>query len=400
MAVSKLVEATLRLEEARKALNALLDVPEETRAEDWGAQLDRARVLVNTRQSEVLAVGAVEPEPPEHRQDTAEGRELRDMLANANIGHYFEAALGKRQIDGVEFELQRHYGLDRNALPIALLETRAAATYTGDEPNTTRPVVPQLFPQAAAAFVGVSEEQVPAGQTIYPVLTGGANVGTPDQGAAQDETTGAFAITTLTPKRIQAGFSFQIEDAAVFGSMPDSLRQNLSDALASELDKQILNRTGSGLLDFGDDPDTPTAATTAAQYLSAVYGGVDGLYANAVGEVRMLVGAGAAGVYPHMGSVAVATASDMSAAEKVSAVSGGLRVSGHVPAYASNFQDALVIKGPARRNAVAAIWQGVQLIEDRITKAAEGEIKLTSVMLFDFAILRTAGYQRHRFRTS
>ena len=207
-------------------------------------------------------------------------------------------------------------------------------------------------------------------------------------------------ITTLQPKRIQAGFSFQIEDAAVFAYMPDALRQNLSDALSSELDKQILNRGTDGLLKFGTDPTTPSAATTAAQYLASAYQGVDGLYANMVSEVRMLVGAGAGGVYPHLGSSPVATATDVNVAEKLSQVSGGVRVSGHVPAYASNHQDALVIKGPARRNCVSALWQGVSLIEDRITRADEGEVKLTAVMLYDFAILRTAGYNRHRFRTS
>ena len=52
--------------------------------------------------------------------------------------------------------------------------------------------------------------------------------------------------------------------AAAFALMPGALRQNLGDALASALDKQILTRTGDGLLDFGSDLSTPTAATTAA----------------------------------------------------------------------------------------------------------------------------------------
>ena len=70
------------------------------------------------------------------------------------------------------------------------------------------------------------------------------------------------------------------------------------------------------------------------------------------------------------------------------------------PAYASNFQDALVVKGVARRNCVASVWDGIQLIPDAITRATQGEVKITAVMLYDFSVLRTAGYNRHRFRNA
>ena len=119
-------------------------------------------------------------------------------------------------------------------------------------------------------------------------------------------------------------------------------------------------------------------------------------------EIRLLVGAGAAGVFQHMGKLALNTGSvtEMSVEEKLRMLLGGLRVNGNVPDYAANKQDALIVKGMARRNAVAAVWQGVRLIPDEVTRAAQGEVKLTANMLYDFGILRTAGYTRHRFRTS
>ena len=80
--------------------------------------------------------------------------------------------------------------------------------------------------------------------------------------------------------------------------------------------------------------------------------------------------------------------------------SGGIRVSGNVPGYASNRQDAVVIKGPARRNCVAALWNGVEIFPDPYSRANEGEIRLYVVGLFDFAITREDGYKRYRFRNA
>ena len=102
-----------------------------------------------------------------------------------------------------------------------------------------------------------------------------------------------------------------------------------------------------------------------------------------------------------MGSTLVntGTAAEVSVAEKIANITGGLRASSLVPAYGSNRQDAAIVRGPARQNIVAASW-GVELLPDPFSRAAEGEIRLYVISLFDFAITRTAGFVRHRFRTS
>ena len=86
-----------------------------------------------------------------------------------------------------------------------------------------------------------------------------------------------------------ASFLYAVDDAAAFALMPEALRQNLGDALASALDKQILTRTGDGLLDFGSDLSTPKAATTVARYLALTDRGrsvnaVDRTAAHGVGQ--------------------------------------------------------------------------------------------------------------------
>ena len=392
-----LQKVQIKLEERRRELNKLLDL--EERGEDFQDKLGAAKKAIEDCQIEVSAAALAQPEREEHRTETPEGAELREMVDQANIGYIFQGVVGHRIVDGVERELQQHFKLAPNVVPLEMLERRAAATFTGDEPASARPVIPQLFPASAAAFAGVSIETVPSGESQYPVLTTGATAHTPAQGADAAETTAAFDITTLTPKRISAGFSYQLEDAAVMAYLDGALRQNLSDALQAELDKQILRRS-DGLLGFGTNPSTPGAETTAAQYLAAIYDAVDGIYAQDAAAIRMLVGSGANGVYAHMGGTFRGNSAADNIATLIGRLSGGLRVSGHIAAYSSNHQESVVIKGPARRNCVAAVWQGVQIIPDMVTRAREGEVKLTAVMLYDFSVVREDGYKRHRFRTS
>ena len=154
------------------------------------------------------------------------------------------------------------------------------------------------------------------------------------------------------------------------------------------------------MLTFGSAPTAPGAASTAAAYLSALYGGVDGVYSESASQIKMLVGVGSAGTFQHMGSVFRANASDDNVASLYARLSGGLRASKNVPAYAGNKQNALIIRGPARRNAVASTWRNIELIVDRVTKANAGIVVITAIMLQDHAILREDGFVRHYFRTS
>lgn len=397
----RLLNAQQAVTDAENKLSGLLDADTID-----NTALEAAKKELGEKRSALSAMIELEKDRPvlESRQDTPEGRELRSQLDGANIGKIFQHAMGMAPMDGVEAELQKHFGVSSNAIPLAMLmEKRAAATTTGDEPNTDNPVIPQLFPQAAAQFCGVSIETVGAGESIYPVLTTGATVHGVAASAVAGESTGAFEVTTLTPGRLQASFAYQREKAAVFAMMPDALRANLSDALQDKLDERILNRAPvangnpGGLLQFGTDPTAPTAETTYALYSSAMFGAVDGIYANMISDVRMLVGSA---IYAHAAETYRNNNAPESALEVLARQSGGVRVSGNVPAYAGNLQEALVVKGGPRRNCVAAVWDGVTLFEDQISRAQEGEVRLYAVALYDFSITRTAGYDRARFRNS
>ena len=114
----------------------------------------------------------------------------------------------------------------------------------------------------------------------------------------QDSTAAGFTVTSVTPKRISARLSIQIEDVAAVGqaNFESILRENLSLVLSDELDKQAINGNGSapnltGIFQRLADPTTaPSAVATFDDFASAHVGGIDGLWANTLKEVAIVCG--------------------------------------------------------------------------------------------------------------
>lgn len=78
--------------------------------------------------------------------------------------------------------------------------------------------------------------------------------------------------------------------------------------------------------------------------------------------------------------------------------SGGVRVSDHVPAPASNIQGALAARRLNAMHATMPIWRGVTLIPDNISLAKKGQIQLTAVALWSLKVLRSDGFGRLKFK--
>ena len=71
-----------------------------------------------------------------------------------------------------------------------------------------------------------------------------------------------------------------------------------------------------------------------------------------------------------------------------------MRVSAHVPAVTNaDKQNALVRLG-TRMDYVAPVWGQVTLIPDEVTKAANGQIQLTAVLLSAQKLLRVGGFYK------
>jgi hypothetical protein len=395
--MDKLLKAQMEVSERRVALSALLDAdtPDtdaieaaKTAVTEAEKRMQAVMVLDGGNKAETLTAG------------DAEGREIRQLIAKANLGRMVAGILEEGEGEGADRELRQALGIPADYIPLAMLEKRAAATFTGDEPATPLPFIGRVFPASAAAFCGVDVQSVGVGQITVPVLSTGVTIGGPHtDSTAVAESTGAVAITTLQPKRLNGSFAVKHTDLATFPMLEDALRMDLGDALQDAIDVDLLRRTAEGLLDDGADPPTvpANAATLAATFLSDLYGAVDGAYASNVNQIRVLYGPE---TYAYAGGLNIVAAHPETVIDKVSRIAGGILVTDNAGAYTANRQEALIIKGPARRNCVGALWNGVQIIRDEVSRAAEGEVRLHVIGMWDFAVVRAAGYVRKAYRRS
>ena len=234
---------------------------------------------------------------------------------------------------------------------------------------------------------------VGVGEAVFPVLTTNATVRTPAENADADDTTGSFSAEVLSPARLQAAFFYSREDRARFAGMDEALRMNLSDALADGLDKEII-AGDDGLLHATNLANNNVSnQTTFALYSSQfAYGRIDGRYASMTGDIRIVMGSA---TYGHAGGQYRSNNADYNAIDMLTRVTGGVKVSSHVPAAASNKQNAVIRLG-MHQAMTAPVWEGVTLIPDEITLAKKGQIQITAVMLHAVKILRVANFRKQQ----
>ena len=392
--MTDLQKLAIRASELRSKLNTLAGAEELS---------DEQRVEVDTLTAEYTDVEArVRAATVAADDDTtvaivedAEGRELRELIAGSDLGGIFAAAIEHRSTSGQTSELQQHYGLTPNQVPLALLESRAVTPAPTDTGASQAAIIPGVFPDACAAFLGVDMPTVPVGDAVFPVLTTNATVGRKGTASSDAiaETTGSFSVEVLSPERLQASFFYRRTDAARFATMGESLRQNLNEALADGLDKEIIAGT-NGLLTSTNLPNhNVSAVTTYALYRSQLaYSRVDGKYASTAKDLRILFGSD---TLAHAAAQYRGSNDNQDALMSLLNATSGVKVSAHVPDAASNKQNSVVRLG-MRRDAVAAIWDGVTLIADEVTKAKSGEIVVTAVMLHAVKILRADGFYKQQ----
>ena len=391
---------TIRASEIRQRLNEISGLEgdaltEEVRAEETKLQTEYRDTETKLR----AAVASEEPVVEMRHTDTPEGRELRALTGRADCGETYMPALEKRASTGATLELQQHYELGPHAVPLAMLEGggriehRAVTPAPGTVGQEQQPIIPYVFPMAAAAFLGIDTPTVGVGEAVYPVLTKKLDVHTPAESADANETTGAFSADLLTPGRIQASFFYSREDRARFAGMDEALRMNLNDGLADGLDMVIFAGTNGLLIGTNLANHNVSAITDYDVYVPEFgYSRVDGRFAGNVSDLRIVMGGS---TYAHAGKVYRNTQVDFPVLDRLQDMTSGIRVSAHVPAVASHKQNAVIRRG-MRRDMVAPIWDGVTLIPDEITLVKKGQISITAVMLSAQKILRADGFYKQQ----
>ena len=381
----------VRASEIKGKLNELANA--DTLTPEQTADVDRLRNELGSVEAQYRAAATFEDSF--NGDDKPEHREFAELEQRASLSGIFEVALQHRVTSGAEHELQAALGIvDSNRIPLALLRTRAVTPAPTNVGQTQAAIIPAVFPDSVAAFLSVDVVTVPVGDATFPVLTGSATAQTPAQDTATNPTedTGAFDAEVLSPARLQTSFLYSRESAARFSGLDSALRANLSDAISDGLDDQILTGTNGLFTASILTAHDVTAQDDFEGYLSRFgWARVDGRFASSVGDLVIVMGSA---TYAHAGTQYSGTATnkgDLSAVEKLMDITGGVRVSSHVPAVASSKQNAVIRLG-VRRDAVAALWEGPQIIMDEVTKSAEGQIRLTIVALHAVKILRTDGF--------
>ena len=384
--MTALQKATLNVSEARAALLALDDeataediTPLEKRLRDSEAQHRRALLLAE--ESEIAAV--------EDRRPLSDRCEVRAYLTEAITG---------QQVTGAEAELRKEaLGADSYGfMPLELLlpiEERvdAATVAPSDVGANMQSVAARVFARGVSAFLGVNMPTVPAGETLYPILSAGHTPAMTAAGTARDATAATFATVTAEPKRLTGRYLVRIEDMAKFAQLEVSLRNDLRLAMTNAMDNQVINGPGGnapnidGFLNRLAAPTpAPSAVLTFGDMLAAHVSAVDGLYATSLQECRMVIGPA---TYQR-GATQFTSNGDVASTDYLLARSGGLRSSALVPAEDSTtkIQHGIVHGVGGVSRAFAPVWSGIQLIKDPYTDAASGEVSITAHLMWDFVI--------------
>ena len=411
----------LRLSEVRQALNDLSDdapdVDRDKLTTEYRELESRYRAAIITDSED----DAASESEPDSESTTPEQREYAQLLGAVEVTDYLtSAATGEPLTGGAALELRQHAFADASRddlLPVEALLHRPVEGETQhraakDMPsNVTASDAPQdnqsaiasrVFARTASAFMGVRMPTVAAGSQTYVQLTGGATGDVRLDSMAMPALPATFSFKEINPVRLTAKYLFGIETTARLKGFEDALRADLRDTLSDKLDKLILNGQAAvnnmspaveGLLSETTDPDNPTVEAALLDYLNVYTGRVDGLHSEDGTNVRLLVNAA---TYQHARQKLYTATGQVLKSDDLS--SARFRASANMPAAASMIAKGLSYTASERTGFVAPVWRGVSVIRDPYTKAGEGQVALTIVMLTGGAMVYSSVYAQHEFK--
>ena len=373
-------------------------------SEDSAAKADESRAA----QERIIAINgelneaetALEGMPVERFEARGEAAEYDRMFAGARMSHIVAHVGGGAVPDGATGELQAHYGVPANRVPVQMLfrperrsagrEDRAVTAAPSDVGAIEGEVLIPPVPDSLGEYWGVVRPVVDSGDYVPPVLTtAGVVRGPHDESEVSAETDGNFAADALPPQRLDVSFVGRATDFARFAGMQGALEEACGRALSEALDAQAVAAVESA--DVARD-DAGGADTFASVFSRFIYPQIDGRYAVQESDLRLLLGndtlADWATLYRNNNT-------DDNAVKIARELVGGIRVSPLIAAEASgaNKRDVIVRKG-TRRDVVQPVWQGVQLIVDETTGRAKGEVTISARVITNRKVIRAAGFAR------
>ncbi len=399
-------------------LSRVDSLTDETRAEldqleSGTADLERllraARTAVETEESEQRAAGAAARAP----EGDAETRERAELRGKVKLTGYVAAAVEQRGADGAEAEYNAALGIAGNRFPLELLappEKRASveqrATTDVDTQTMPRRWLDRLFAGTAAMRLGISMESVPVGVASFPVTTAGASAAQRQRSSdAAADAAWTVGVTEMKPKRNAVRLLFSIEDAARIPGLESALTRDLRMALTEGVDRAIFLGDAAATGTDADIVGLNTAAITEVSVtqankvlgpgtLAAFTGLVDGVHANMLGDLNVVAAVGAWRLWEDTIVNSAADNMTLAAFLRMAGLSWAARGEIETATDDGDFA-AFVGRGMGIDGAgVSAIWQAGELVRDPYSAAAKGEVALTLIYLWDFALPRASNFAR------
>ena len=405
--------AAAKLSKARQALLEMNQDRGDTWSDDKRARYDRLEQALGDAEREYrasLIVSEPAGEPPARAR----------LERRISLHKYMASAIAGSSLAGAEAELNKELRLDGSWVPLHAFDEppeqveQRADTHTGAPSDVSRSgpaIMPRIFAGSLMSSLGVAMPRVPAGERQYVVLTAGVTGAARARGARIDSVAATFTTTELKPKRLAARYTFSLESASELVGMEQALRKDIMSAIRYKQEQDLLYGAGGansigGFLSATASTGLPGAAgafdrsaSAGASNFDGLVGllgaGLDGLHAERYSDLSFLLGADtatlAAGTFRQNTSDA--------ALDYLMSRAGSLRVSSHIAAAASNAQGGLLYRKRAvgGMKSVMPVWNAVQLIRDPYTDSASGVVGLTVHLLFNFAIIRSAAYNRLAF---
>ena len=379
------------------------------------------------RQIRAATVGLEEEEREAETKATdspdAEQRERVELRGKAMLTNYLMAAARGRMVDGAEAELAaaagvQHIPLELWDVPVPA-EHRAATEAPGTVGVNLDAIRPAVFANSIAPRLGIEMPRVMSGTYASATIATSTAAAALAKGADADATAATFNVTAVTPKRISARLSLQIEDIAAVGqaNFESILRENLALVLSDELDDQVITGNGTalnltGILERLSAPTAPGAAVAVFDdFVGRFTEGIDGLWASTMQEVAIVCGPDTYKVAAKAfrdGTGGNANRGEIAFSDYAMANFGGFWTNKRMPDTASNIQAGILYRkgrnmaggAGAMRTAVCPHWNEVS-IDDIYSGSASGTRHFTMhVLLGDVILVQPAAYAETSFRVS
>ena len=405
----------VKIDDGMKSLDDL-ETQKRTALKAEEVAQERALKLVNIEQR----VGAGDmPNIP------TEIREYMGVEARCEMAPFLRNGLVPgAHVDGAEAELRSIFGIDEpGVVPWGLFlepkrlqeirqEQRQSMSQQGEDrqlvkdaslraafsPGSTimsmqDAVIQDVFGASTAAFLGTRFSSAPVGDSLQFVLTSGSAGITAD--ATDRAQAGSLAAVTLTPKALRASYLINKSDLMRVRGLESALRADMPRAIADVLDNAVINGAASGGLSNGiiHSAGTVSVATVTVTFdtgIGTVYAGVDGKYARTLKELKVVVSPAAIRKFGAL----LASNTAVTLVDYFMMNSGGIMTTSNMPT-ATPFPAIVCKTGPGMMGNVAAkMWGGgIQIIRDEQSKAPGNQLVLTANAYYDFAVLRTDGFE-------